>query len=111
MDESEEYGELLDLLKFCGCGCPEEAITYLGTILEAVEARSVSEWKVNDVHQSVNLPDEHPAYWIVWYHLDSCDLIEHGGNVTGSWLTATGERALQLYRTWKDQPTREGREG
>ena len=98
MDESEEYSQLLELLGFCGCGCPEEAMQYIGKILGAVAARQESSWDINEVHQTLNLPDEHPAYWVVWYHLDSRGLLEHGGNVTGSWLTDKGKEALRLCR-------------
>lgn len=103
MDESEEYYELSNMLGFCGCGSPDEAMLYVGSILKAIEARTVSDWKVNAVGEAVNLSEDHPAFWVIWYHLDSRGLLQHGTGIRGSWLTDKGKEALRLCRIVEKQ--------
>jgi hypothetical protein len=94
MLQNEEISSLLSQVMFCGCGCPEEALQYVGRILAAIRERKDSAWTINNVDAAVGLPEDHPAYWVLFYHLDACHLIEHGGNVSGCWLTAKGEEVL-----------------
>lgn len=86
------YAVIYDDLGFCGCGYPEAAM-----------------WLVRDVLRMCPLFDHREEFkarfpdrgvqMLVLYMLDDADLIEHGGNVAGSWLTEKGERFLALLNT------------
>ena len=75
---------------FCGCGQPEDAAAALLRLLRlhplhrAEARREFEAW----------IPDEGVQYLLL-YQLDHLDLTEHGGTVSGGWLSAEGDRVLE----------------
>lgn len=88
------------LLGFCGCGMPEEALKWLRDCLSDVEHRSNVEWKQEPpvyqgrIHARME-PLPRGVEYLLWYWMDSLQLIEHGGSVGGSWLTERGTHLLR----------------
>ena len=80
---------------FCGCGCPEEAISFLLELLELCPLYD------NREPFEKLIPNEGLQY-LTLYTLDHFDLIEHGTSVRGSWLTDKGKAILELLRNEKD---------
>lgn len=93
-----EFSSMADylgnLLGFCGCGAPEAALGWLRTTLAAIQERSETDWKSRAVEEHFS-PLAIGAQVVLWYWLDSLQLIEHGGSVSGSWLTPRGCALLQ----------------
>lgn len=88
-------------LNFCGCGDPVSAVKALLAVMDALAERQKSDWKNDRVEGT--LPD---GAWslIPLYVLDAAGLTEHGGSVTGSWLTPEGEALRNwLHATPDDQ--------
>lgn len=97
------YPDLVDetwfsKMKFCGCGDPEGVKAWLLAVLEALQRRSESGWKDNQVEETV-LKAPNDLLYFVFYTLDAMGLLEHGGNVRGSWLTEEGKELLSMLRT------------
>jgi hypothetical protein len=94
---------------FCGCGCPEDSLKYIakglshikrlktnvwGTgdeVLEESELMSYKEW--ND--EGLDLFKTEEQMWFFMYWADKEELTEHGGNVSGGWLTDKGYEVLE----------------
>lgn len=77
------------LLGFCGCGCPEAALSYVRSALLGIK-------RVKDCAYSgeafASLRDQYRddgERYFLWYRLDDLRLTEHGGAVPG-WLTPKG---------------------
>ena len=83
MDRQEpEVNEALhEELGLCGCGCPEEVVQYVGSMLIMLQRR---DWQDYD-----NLPYMFFVYWA-----NHNGYAEHGTTARCSWLTEKGERLL-----------------
>ena len=86
------------MLGFCGCGEPDEALSYVHKALQIVDDLSrlvhgkkitYEQWEENNKDEFVN----DGAMYFMWYFLDNKGLTEHGGSVPG-WLTAKGKELL-----------------
>ena len=89
----------IELKWFCGCGDASAAAAALHDILSEHEAPSVDRPKTDQL-----LP-VFGARMLVLYHLDDRGYTEHGGSVTGGWLTKKGEdvlNALEVERRADD---------
>jgi hypothetical protein len=109
-NSKDQYGdELSERLKYCGCGLPESALELTRDVLATIDAR----WSVGDhsdgafakyrARMKELLPSDGIEY-VVLYHLDSVDMIEHGGGVGGSWLTREGRDMLCDLNAWAAMP-------
>lgn len=78
---------------FCGCGSPESAWQ---TIRDYLYNFSL----VDDDWDKRTLQIETGEQYIVAYLLDHLGLIEHGSSIWGSWLTDSGEEALEFLNKW-----------
>jgi len=79
----------------CGCGDPERVHEFL---LNCMAARSDEYPNIIDVQKVQKLAAENNEIIaeFIMHYLDSCDLIEHGSSVYGSWLTDRGKQALEI---------------
>ena len=84
---------LWQILGGCGCGSADEfsdeafkLLTYFATPHEQRE-RSIFDDRFYELL----------AHWF-----DSCELIEHGTNITGSWLTEKGEQVYEAINRIKE---------
>lgn len=89
------------VLGMCGCGNPEEAYNLVRDVLAACDRRGCHDnpptraW-VNiesEIEKLILTKPELTAH-VLLHFLTKCDVIEHGGSVGGSWLTAMGERIV-----------------
>lgn len=93
-----------DDFKFCGCGCPEDVMRFIGQVL--AEKQKISDAPVPKNFNDTNLWDEinkllpstDMKSWVVSYLLDSKGFTEHGGGVGGSWLTGEGLELLEAIQ-------------
>ena len=115
-------------MKFCGCGDPESVYELTRDLLELLRER----WEEGAEPQPQGPASEELAahegvkitfdwrgwkqrfrdrigggdgtYYAVLYWLDGSGLIEHGGSVSGSWLTLKGKHYLSLMQAheWDD---------
>lgn len=76
---------------FCGCGNPDEAAAELLRLLELCPLYD------HRTEFEALFPSSGMGY-LVLYTLDHFDLIEHGGNVGGSWLTEKGQQVRDALR-------------
>jgi hypothetical protein len=94
------------VLKFCGCGNPEEELVFLRKVLEAYDACKTGmeqgEWvaKREDIEACFGGNDDFWRHYVYW--LAALDLTEHGGSVFGAWLSDEGRRVLELLRLAED---------
>lgn len=105
-EEVDVWNELTTLIPICGCGKPSNTVVYIISILKAIQRRSESDWSKESslaLHRAFRLPLnqdgylDHAAGLFLMYRLDHLELIDHGGNVMGSWLAEKGFRAIELY--------------
>jgi hypothetical protein len=100
-------------LKWCGCGNPDDALTFLRDVLQTMhdwsEANGMGRWNEQNpereaakVREQELLPLDSPLALSYRYFLDALDLTEHGGSVYGSWLTEHGEAVLAMLRAHGD---------
>lgn len=87
------FGVIYDRLHFCGCGLPEEALRLVTDLL------TLAPW--HDAGNAVGerIGGEDGTRHLVMYLIDGAGLIEHGGSITGSWLTDDGVRFLNAMQT------------
>lgn len=91
------------LLHLCGCGCPEDAYNFCRDILACFDRRGVhenpptKEW-IDAQDAAAKIIKERPddAAHVLAHLLTHLNLMEHGGNVGGSWLTDDGNRIIDL---------------
>jgi hypothetical protein len=91
-----------DELNWCACGAPEEALDLLQKVLATFHEREISEdeagpkWKrFHEIIESLlGKPLHGGLFWSYLYTLDAAGLLEHGSNVSGSWLTPKGRDIL-----------------
>lgn len=100
---NEHQAAHFGLLHLCGCGMPEEAFNFCRDVLACFDRRGchdnppTKEWI--DAEAAVEAiikarPSE--AAHVLAHLLTHLDLLEHGGSVSGSWLTDDGERIVDL---------------
>ncbi len=79
---------------FCGCGQPDEAATFLFSVLDCIDQLQHD----RDYSRLDKLiPDPGMRYFIL-YQLDNLGFLDHGGSVPG-WLTQDGRDCLELLRS------------
>ena len=125
MNAKELHDFYFNDLQWCGCGNPEDALKFVGQVLEKIDQRSND----NAAERTERLRTGAPALphdksaWakrsdelietllggpssmlglIMMYTLDAHELIEHGGNIMGSWLTPKGEEVLAAIKKHGD---------
>lgn len=95
-------------LGFCGCGDPEGALDFLRSVLLAIRKRhsdneidesqqqSQERWSRNSdaLRELIGMETTSAMAWSYLYFLNDKELLEHGGNCCGSWLTEKGEEVL-----------------
>lgn len=87
------------MLGFCGCGKPEEALTFMRDVmrhihcLQSDDFLSAEEAFEDWVKEGQKIGSEGALYF-AYYVLDDKQLTEHGGSVPG-WLTPAGMELLQ----------------
>lgn len=86
------YKLFYDDLALCGCGSPEPAVFLVQDILEMAPFH---ERTYDEIAQLIGTEG---ACHMVLSMLDRADLIEHGANIGGSWLTDKGTWCLQTLR-------------
>lgn len=83
----------------CTCGNPEAVITLVRDALEICKRRAEGQWDTDSSPSQLDkLLDrpEHPGLAQAFLHiLDKAQLIEHGGNIFGSWATPRGISLLR----------------
>lgn len=105
------FGEL----GFCGCGNPEEVLEFVRSVLLAIRKRShenreieesrtasLERWTRNSavIEELIGMDVSPPMAWFFLYTLNDKDLLEHGGNCSGSWLTEKGEEVLDTLNRY-----------
>lgn len=97
LELSEEDFDLLDEVPLCGCGLPEGVLRLYHDQLK-VTARAYPDspdWP--DYRDRVDAADGiEKLFHVVAYVLDAIEATEHGGNVSGAWLTDKGKRLLAI---------------
>lgn len=98
-------------LGFCGCGDPEAALEFVKSVLLAIRKRShenreieesdtasQERWSRNSdtIRELIGMERAPAMAWFFLYMLSDKDLLEHGGNCSGSWLTEKGEQILDV---------------
>ena len=94
-----------DYLGWCACGNPEEALIFMQEVLELLHARQHGDDRktIIEVLRKKLGEELHPGlYWSYLYMLDSEGLIEHGFNISGSWLTEKGRAVLAMLEAHDD---------
>ena len=101
------YGDLLlalhsGVLKFCGCGRPEDNVKYVLDGLKIMEETSHLPYRDKKCIRREHFGSGGAEYFF-YYTMDILELTEHGGSVPG-WVSPEGkefiklgELALQLY--------------
>ena len=104
-DDLDHLYQLTHDLGFCGCGDPESVYNLVRDLLALFEEKWSDKAKQNDAHWrevSQQITDRigggEGVYYAVLYFTDRAGLIEHGGSIGGSWLTAKGKHYLGLMR-------------
>ena len=103
-----------DLLNWCGCGDPKEALIavrdYLSLVNYYDEHRTEDSQDFtrkdyddqcaycNDKFGCKTIYDN-PLLLCLAYTMDDKELTEHGSSISGAWLTGVGEMFLALLRT------------
>lgn len=77
---------------YCGCGNPEDALELIHELLRVMNVRPLE----RDHDRLDELLPTSGIKMIVLQALTEADLLEHGGNIGGSWPTEKGERVLAV---------------
>jgi hypothetical protein len=89
MDAEHLYKLMFDDLSICGCGQPDAAYALVRDLLALTPFHEDDNWK--RAEELIGTPG---AVHLVLCTLDEARLIEHGGVVTGAWITGKGAAAL-----------------
>src|SRR5690242_4982650 len=84
-------------LGWCGCGRPDYALEFMRDVLRLINRQrgGASFQEVYDALRKMLGDKYHPGlYWSYFYMLDQHGLTQHGGNISGGWLTDYGKRIL-----------------
>jgi len=95
-------GVLLDILKFCGCGCPESAIKYVYGGLKLLNDRKDKEFENWREERNMYFNNNEGAEYFMWYYLEETGLEEHGTSTPG-WLTEYGKEVLNGIEEYLDE--------
>lgn len=91
-----------ELLGFCGCGDPDAALAYVADTLAKFALPEGSYDAIAAQFDGSGIPDGLSYFYL--YRLDDLELIEHGSNIRGSWLTERGKNLLGvLLRICKEE--------
>ena len=85
----EEFGKLTELLPLCGCGRPQDVGAWVLALLRgfALEGEQLSNfWRSLDDHVPT-------MFFVHWANEEG--YLEHGGSVSGSWITGKGLELLE----------------
>lgn len=94
MDEDEErYNYLLGQLCLCACGTPDLALEWVHIFLKITKEHSITPTLTDEQ----GVPLNNAIAMLVLNLLDHAGVIEHGGGISASWLTAKGERLLAIF--------------
>lgn len=113
--DAEELSEFYyDHLKWCGCGEPWAALSFLGEVLAAIDQRHP---------EGVSEEESHAAYMKLFevlgmeanpglaygylYSIDAYGLLEHGSTIRGSWLTAKGKEVMKAIQNCSKEEFRD----
>lgn len=88
--EAMYYGKL----KLCGCGTPEDVHAFVIQCLESTHENYDGVIDLSKVSALIEKNPEVVAQFVL-HSLENNDLIEHGGSVYGSWLTARGRQLVE----------------
>jgi hypothetical protein len=107
MPERKEVAldKLQDELGICGCGNPDDTLMYIIDVLQLMEDyhNNLMTWEeYYEKQHALAKADNEGLSWLLWYWLDDKGLTEHGGNVSGCWLTTKGYEVLQMLNEWID---------
>lgn len=115
-DEESLVDELMDyysyeVINLCGCGNPEatyEAIRRLLNIRndwhkDKIKYDEIIERYEKELHVNRDSEIQWGLLQFMLYQLDSCGILEHGGSISGSWLTKEGDMFLTVLNAWHDQ--------
>lgn len=94
--QAAHYG----LLHLCGCGDPAAAYNFCRNTLACFDRRGTgrdSPWlNAETLLEKLILSRPGEAAHVLAHLLTHLDLLEHGGNVGGSWPTKDGERIIDM---------------
>ena len=109
--EDRVYAFYYDVLGWCGCGMPEEALEFMRDVLRAIRSRR-DEGDADgeeerhggsaEIAKLLNQPGEHiedPIGMSYLYMLDALGLIEHVTRIDCCWLSGDGEAVLGLLES------------
>lgn len=97
------------LLKLCACGSPDDAFNFCRDAVSCFDRRGCNDdpptrdW-INAENALKELIQERPwdAAHVLAHLFNHIELLEHGGNVGGSWLTDKGEIIVDLGPVTQD---------
>jgi hypothetical protein len=100
--ENEKQVFHYDVLGMCGCGEPEEAYNFLLGILKLADRRAYyaaagrsAKWVALETETAAAIrANADMAAHVLLHLLTERGVIEHGGNVGGSWLTDLGAQIV-----------------
>lgn len=106
--EAEEWSKVWDHLGICGCS-DESLVEWLIEALRLIAVRREEDFDgTSNDRLGRHFGDmDDGRYWALWAWLDGAGLIEHGGNVVGSWLTDKGRGFLAFLDSAAGQIVRE----
>lgn len=91
-----------EIIKLCGCGCPEDTIISIRDYLQIVNDKRNEEWeaiKNNFLEKfGVETVYDNPLLQFMAYMLDDKGLTEHGTSIGGNWITDLGKMCLYVYK-------------
>jgi hypothetical protein len=96
---------LREFMGWCGCGQPDEALAYLGDILAFYdrEREGPFNWEAYKAEEAKAFrTNNNIIMYALAYFIDSKGLTEHGGNISGAWLTTIGKSILHDISALRD---------
>lgn len=89
------YKIIWEDLPLCGCGNPEAGVALAHELLKLAPLYEHRE-------EVISLLPAEGVYYMVLGSLDEAGLLEHGSNISGSWLTPKGKWLLQALNAEPD---------
>lgn len=101
-----------EVMNFCGCGCPEMILKIVQLVLKTQERFHTDknygyydcvETYTKELHLESSVESRMNEIIIEFFlkSLDSCDLLDHGSGVSGSWLSSKGDNFLFALNYWE----------
>ena len=102
--QEERLDWLYGALGICGCGIPDDVLTWVAELLRLVDRKFERGIPDDEFTLRCRAVEDHfheicsqaTAEYAIWYWLDSRGLLEHGGGIGGSWLTEYGRHVLTV---------------